>query len=44
MYDVYDLLYYLTFPAGVGATLPSGQVACVPDEIREIIYCVIGCD
>ena len=28
----------------MGATLPSGQVACVPDEIREIIYCVIGCD
>ena len=25
----------------MGATLPSGQVAC---EIREIIYCVIGCD
>ena len=28
----------------MGATLPSGQVACVPDEVREIIYCVIGCD
>ena len=32
-----DLLSHLTFPAGVGAALPSEQVACVPDEVREKI-------